>query len=561
MKSKLLLLVIVFNISINHLLIGQNPTIGISPGEITIIAGQSAEFYISVINSGDFTQQLFFDISFTTLPLSDFSYIFEPDILNYPYSDSISLKINTNGNIPPGKYLLVINGNNGPVSALDTCNLNISLPECKWIKSKFPSYYYPGYFLTIDKIGNKWISGLTSLIKFDGINWYEFNSNNSNFPHGGFGVGKVAVDTDNNIWIPVRNKGLVKYDGIYWTVYDTSSSDIPSNAIEAILIDSLNNKWIATNDAGLVKYDGNNWTLFNSSNTPLNYNSIRKLTIDRYGDFWMAVYPGSSSDYATCIAKFDGSVWQFYNNDNACFTFSCINSNLVFDIENNLWFTAGNPYSCPGTSTGLIKFNGSFWEVWQNSSIFQNHYIKNTDGDIIVQDNASQLPSSYCRELFIDSLNNIWIATLDDLAGAGNGLIRFNDSIWQNYSNTNSGIGGNAIRGIDINKGEVWIISSPDFYNSTTPNYLTRYTCDTLFNYQAVFQHSTKGYIYPNPTTGKIIIREKNVNEINVYNLSGIKILNYHEGSEIDLSNLKNGIYIVVVVTDKDTLVNKVLKY
>jgi hypothetical protein len=46
-----------------------------------------------------------------------------------------------------------------------------------------------------------------------------------------------------------------------------------------------------------------------------------------------------------------------------------------------------------------------------------------------------------------------------------------------------------------------------------------------------------------------------------VYNLSGIKILNYHEGSEIDLSNFKNGIYIVVVVTDKETLVNKVLKY
>jgi hypothetical protein len=79
-------------------------------------------------------------------------------------------------------------------------------------------------------------------------------------------VSSIAVDNNQNIWIGmvgINNGGLVKFDGINWTVYDTDNSDIPCNTVHSIAIDNNQNKWIGT-DENLIKFDGNDWTDHNS---------------------------------------------------------------------------------------------------------------------------------------------------------------------------------------------------------------------------------------------------------------------------------------------------------
>ena len=64
--------------------------------------------------------------------------------------------------------------------------------------------------------------------------------------------------------------------------------------------------------------------------------------------------------------------------------------------------------------------------------------------------------------------------------------------------------------------------------------------------------------IYPNPTTGKIIIDIANVTKIEVYNLSG-RIIKTSISKELDLSNETKGIYFVKVITNNNTSMHKII--
>lgn len=65
--------------------------------------------------------------------------------------------------------------------------------------------------------------------------------------------------------------------------------------------------------------------------------------------------------------------------------------------------------------------------------------------------------------------------------------------------------------------------------------------------------------IYPNPTTGKITIGAEGIEKIEVMNLQGKQIYSGKE-NEIDLSQEPDGIYIIKVITDKQTLTRKLIK-
>ena len=61
--------------------------------------------------------------------------------------------------------------------------------------------------------------------------------------------------------------------------------------------------------------------------------------------------------------------------------------------------------------------------------------------------------------------------------------------------------------------------------------------------------------LYPNPSINKITINISDnslIKGVKIYNLLGEEILNYNQNiNEIDVSNLKVGIYLVNVFTDK----------
>lgn len=67
--------------------------------------------------------------------------------------------------------------------------------------------------------------------------------------------------------------------------------------------------------------------------------------------------------------------------------------------------------------------------------------------------------------------------------------------------------------------------------------------------------------IFPNPTTGKIYIKDANNSNVNVYSISGKRVASYQGfyDSMIDISGLDNGIYFIkVVVENKNVITTKI---
>ena len=64
--------------------------------------------------------------------------------------------------------------------------------------------------------------------------------------------------------------------------------------------------------------------------------------------------------------------------------------------------------------------------------------------------------------------------------------------------------------------------------------------------------------IYPNPTTGKIIIDILNIDKVEVYNLSG-HIVKTSTTNKLDLSDKAKGVYFIKVITHKETSIHKLI--
>lgn len=64
--------------------------------------------------------------------------------------------------------------------------------------------------------------------------------------------------------------------------------------------------------------------------------------------------------------------------------------------------------------------------------------------------------------------------------------------------------------------------------------------------------------VYPNPTKGILNIDAENITQIEVYDISGKRLASYGGQSQIDLSGLSKGIYLVKLTSDKETFVCKI---
>jgi len=76
-------------------------------------------------------------------------------------------------------------------------------------------------------------------------------------------------------------------------------------------------------------------------------------------------------------------------------------------------------------------------------------------------------------------------------------------------------------------------------------------------------QKSTNIQIFPNPTTQSFKIQNQNyvtIKSVEIYTVSGRKILSFNENTIYDISQLSNGIYIVKVKTPETESLHKIIK-
>lgn len=93
----------------------------------------------------------------------------------------------------------------------------------------------------------------------------------------------------------------------------------------------------------------------------------------------------------------------------------------------------------------------------------------------------------------------------------------------------------------------------------------TQYVIITLDSswYDGMEEAGSSYEIYPNPTNGNITVSGANINEVEVYNLCGQKVLtvNGAQNVNVDMSALESGVYMVKVIeVNGNSTVNKVVK-
>lgn len=94
-------------------------------------------------------------------------------------------------------------------------------------------------------------------------------------------------------------------------------------------------------------------------------------------------------------------------------------------------------------------------------------------------------------------------------------------------------------------------------------------TVNSDITYTAYFGSTTQGIfnvddnkitVYPNPTSGKVIIGADDVTRIDVYNANGQLVKTIVRDSSIDISNLPSGVYTLKVETNHSTYFSRVIK-
>ncbi|MCB2220256.1 MAG: T9SS type A sorting domain-containing protein [Bacteroidetes bacterium] len=211
-----------------------------------------------------------------------------------PYNCLTSVAIDINGTKWIGTGFLVgsISGGEG-LATFD---------GSEWVHYNTSNSQLPSdivYEIAIDGIDTKWIGTTDGLATYDGNDWLVFNTSNSGLPYNW--VTSIAIDGNDTKWIGTYyynmctgedGISLTSFDGNNWVQYDTSNSELPNNWITTIAVENNEMIWIGTEGGGLASFDGFNWTIYNKNNSALTSNWIGSVAIDNNGTKWI----GSGGD-------------------------------------------------------------------------------------------------------------------------------------------------------------------------------------------------------------------------------------------------------------------------
>ncbi len=247
-----------------------------------------------------------------------------------------------------------------------------------------------------------------------------------------------------------------------------------------------------------------------------------------------------------------------------------ISVNSIFNATNGVC----NGYIDANVIGGTPPFVYS-WNTGENTGIIDNlcdgsYYLS------VIDSNGCQIDTSFIIEniyvnqtTFVDTLNitidtcifNVLLPVDSayihsfNLIGLDSVMLNWvfwqaGDSITLNVSLSLSTIGSNLVY-LEI------------VCNSKSNRALNIYKFYGVFNTDDLnipkLENSIGAIIYPNPTTNKITITAKNINRIEVLDIHGRQVYT-GKNNEIDLSQEPQGIYIIKITTDKQTITEKIIK-
>ncbi|MEN8154570.1 MAG: two-component regulator propeller domain-containing protein [Acidobacteriota bacterium] len=139
-----------------------------------------------------------------------------------------------------------------------------------------------------DKRGYIWIGTFNGLVRFDGINFKVFSSNdNSGFISNSATV--IMEGKDGTLWIGTNGDGIARYKDHKFTGY-TYKNGLPDNVVQSLCEDDRGNILVGTrNGLGII---GKNGTISTPYNKNLKNESIQMIYKDFKKKIWIATGTG-----------------------------------------------------------------------------------------------------------------------------------------------------------------------------------------------------------------------------------------------------------------------------
>ncbi len=331
-----------------------------------------------------------------------------------------------------------------------------------------------------DKQGNIWIStsdsGITKLKSGQFRTWKDRDRLNDDCTFDGLNditkrISRMIKDSLNNLYFTsLRYKyyGLVKFDSAFHFIkspYDFN--------IYPLAIDKMGNIWCRTDNSdttfytnGVVKLSPNGvWQNYKTYNSGLFKNKVNDIAVDAFGNVWFG-YDGSGN-----LSRFNGSSWKLYSiyNNSTTLSVDQLKSDKTGDVYgyfdtdliqykrtlDSVVRRTDDP-AIGGNPLG-IDINNKLWTTYTSSntiSLYKNNTSTNWTTYNITPTNVSGI-AIFATSLYFDDKNTTWITGNCNytIYPEGAGLVRFNGSSFNQYTEQNSGLLDDVTN--DVTKGRI----------------------------------------------------------------------------------------------------------
>ena len=322
-------------------------------------------------------------------------------------------------------------------------------------------------------------------------------------------------------------QGLYSYDGLDLSLLAPFQYGRKLNVDQE---DSILIGTASTNSEGFFIFDGG-YQMFATWNSPLTTNNVFDVLEDSYGRKWIPLWtvsPGADAE-ASCAGTgydlIDGSTWTHFNGVDVNLPSNDIKMFIESPI-NTIWCA---------TKQGYARFN----EVLEEWVLYD---MANTN-----------IPGEHIVDLQFDKSGRMWAWFLDEGVG-----YTYNFVDWTIFDETNSPISApSELEGLTIDTlNRVWILGEGEVFVYSDS------ALDGWLGESEIIDVPQQLNIFPNPTSHSLTITGVNgITSIKIFDLTG-KCLNQsnENTSEIDVSLLHAGQYVVRVVSESGTFSLRFLK-
>jgi len=398
--------------------------------------------------------------------------------------------------------------------------------------------YVGGEFTKVDTMQNVFFA------KWDGTNWQKLGSNLNNYVR--------AI---------IRHNGYIYVGGDF-----TIAGNIDANYI--------------------ARWNGSEWDSVGSGTNGPVWN-FQILNNELYA---MGSFDSAGSVVVHSLAKWNGDQWS---DVFALPKFDTDGINFIFNLAyyNNELYVAGNFFN--GTDINdIIKYNGNSWEkvlggmyggmgsvnkmlIYQNELYIAGGFHQ-SEGNI--GNNIQRWDGSQWRTVGMGTNTTIYDMKIHKNELYIGGQFSYVDNIpAQRIAKWNGtqwcalkGIFNNAVYSLGFFRDTLYVGCGTTI-DGDTINYIAKWiggnytdTCGILNNIIIENNQNSEITIYPNPATNILFIQGEKILEISIFNVIGQKmkyLLNYNQNEiEININELKSGIYLITVITSNGNYNEKIFK-